>query len=50
MGDIFGKIADKILYVSNDCGKSSVKEIAYDELAYLQLDDDDLSEDKSQTF
>lgn len=45
MGDIFGKIADKILYVSNDCGKSSVKEIAYDELAYLQLDDDDLSED-----
>jgi energy-coupling factor transporter ATP-binding protein EcfA2 len=44
MGDIFGKISDKILYVQNDFGKSSVREIEFDELAVLQLDDEEEDE------
>lgn len=44
MGDVFGKISDKILYVQNDFGKSVVREIEFDELAMLQLDDEENEE------
>lgn len=41
MGDVFGKISNKVLYVHNDLGKSGVREIDYNELAILQIEDED---------
>jgi hypothetical protein len=41
MADVFGHIADNIIYVQNDFGKSTVRTITVDELLVLQLDDED---------
>lgn len=42
MGDIFGKIADNILYVENEFGTSSVRCIDQDELAVLQFEEGEI--------
>jgi hypothetical protein len=44
MGDIFGKISNKIFYVSNDLGHSTVREIDYEELKVLRIEMDALME------
>lgn len=41
MGDVFGKRADRILFVHNDMGQSAVKEIDYDEVLILQAELDE---------
>jgi len=44
MGDIFGKIADNILYVHNDMGQSAIKQVEYDEMSVLLASSDEIDE------
>lgn len=44
MGDIFGKISNKIFYVINEFGRSTVREIDYEELKILKIEMDALME------
>jgi hypothetical protein len=44
MGDIFGKIADNILYVHNNVGQSAIRQIEYDELMTQLANEDEIDE------